>query len=256
MLLICTPTIEAGGAFIDTCIVPVVLAGGSLESRMTPSIKLGGSIMETINPRIVVGGSFLNRTGLAITSAGSLTERVAVAISIGGSLIISLTPAAALAAIYNAFIMNTKTLGMGEYTEFPFTSLFNHPLGPLGITLTGLFLLTGKTDNGVNIDAEILTGISDLGTKQRKLFPDAYLEIRGGVVELATILCEDVDGEIAYEADFSDEPHLKMQRISPLAGGVDGTHIQLRFRNIDGSDFDLQSIRMPYIEKTRVRGGR
>jgi hypothetical protein len=102
---------------------------------------------------------------------------------------------------------------------------------------------------------EILTGVATLGTDRRKVFPEAYLEMRGGEVEFSTIFNEDLDNEIVYDHDFSDNDRLKMHRIT-LAKGVDGTHVQVRLRNVDGADFDLQSIIIPYLIKKRITGAR
>jgi hypothetical protein len=151
--------------------------------------------------------------------------------------------------------MNTKTAGVAQYLNFPFTSIFKHPLGYFGISADGLFQLNGKNDDGANIDVEILTGVATLGTDRRKVFPEAYLEMRGGEVEFSTIFNEDLDNEIVYDHDFSDNDRLKMHRIT-LAKGVDGTHVQVRLRNVDGADFDLQSIIIPYLIKKRITGAR
>jgi len=233
---------------------PNMQTNQGILDTFTPRLRLDGCIVAKLAPDVSIDAGIMARMILPFQVDAGVVDVFTVAIAVDGGVMLAFTLDAALAQVFHAYVMNAKTAGMGEYTNFPFTSLFKHPLGYFGITADGLFQLTGKKDAGVNIDADILTGISTLGTDQLKLLPEAYLEIRGGEMELTTIFNEDEEPDV-YEEDFSDETRIKLQRFK-LAKGADGTHVQLRLRNLNGSDFDLQSISLPYTVKTRIIGGR
>jgi hypothetical protein len=75
--------------------------------------------------------------------------------------------------------MNTETLETTNYLNFDFNSLVSFADQPYGVTSSGIFLLEGDDDDGTNIDARILTGISDRGDENLKEAAQMYMQYEG-----------------------------------------------------------------------------
>lgn len=157
---------------------------------------------------------------------------------------------AALSETFQAFVMNTKTLGATSYTNYGFNSLFKGPDGfYYGCNTAGIFRLTGKNDNGAQINAVIVSGVSDFNERKQKYFPDAYLALRcEGEMEFSLKVDENKRRPYPVDARAGIQGiHTKRRK---LAQGVKGRYAQIEIRNVAGSDFDLQGGDL-IIEPTR-----
>jgi hypothetical protein len=254
--LIITPSITAGAGLDESVTPPYPLSGVGVQEYIIPHINALAGVTEKTTPALALRAGIIERVGLSAIAQAGITEQLNVYITLQGGIVEVLAPAAALSAEFYSFIMNTKTGGFAEYTNFPFTSLFRVGTMFLGIAPDGLYQHTGKTDNGKQIDAELLTGISNLGVNQRKHPIDAWLEMRGsGDVEVTLVFDEDWKEASEYTETCDNDLQIGFQRVK-LARGDDGTHLQVRFKNIDGSDFDLRTIRIPYEILSRISGGK
>jgi hypothetical protein len=235
MLLICTPTIEKGGTFME---------------RSTPAVSVRGSLVEAVDRSFSLGGALTEKISVPVAVAGSVIEICARTVTIGGSSVFIISPDAAIAAIFTALAMNAKTSGAAVYTNFPMTSMFKLGLDYYGITADGLVQITGNTDNGANIDALIISGVSDLMVSERKNLPEAYLTMRcEGNLEFAVTYDE---RKKITKAGSSGKRGLSDIRF-PLPLGADGNKVQIEIRNVDGADFDLKEAQIIVIKRDRRR---
>ena len=143
--------------------------------------------------------------------------------------------------VFSAWVLNTDTLGATSYTQFPMLSIATHQGRTFGITETGLYELTGDTDDGEPIPAAIETGALDFALHQDKNIPRAYLYLWAeGTMRLRTVSSKRGCRE---EAWYEVTPMIgddEQARIVRLARGVRGTTWQFRIENVDGCDFDLR----------------
>lgn len=148
------------------------------------------------------------------------------------------------------FVINSKTKGISEYTNYNFNSMSDS----LGATSTGIYSLTGNDDTGTNIDAYIKTGLIDFGTSLEKQVPYAYIGLnKSGRLMLKTdVTYRGQRKERWYEitprtVNAPDNVRIKTGR------GVKARYWQFELVNIDGSDFEIDSLEMlPLILKRRI----
>ena len=144
---------------------------------------------------------------------------------------------------YQAWVVNTDTLGVTQYTQFGFNSLVNHKGMALGLTETGLYELVGDTDDGVAIDAVISTGELNLGNLTRKNVPRAYLYLKqdGDLFLRTSAIDSGHRREYLYKIELNsalgDEP---TTRRLALGRGLRAVSWAFELHNVDGADFDLR----------------
>jgi hypothetical protein len=241
MIYVVTPTIQKKSGIIETIV---------------PMISVRGALCETAVINQTVKAGFVEMTAIPVQILTGTLDIISIAVKILAGTIDILTPSPALAPVFKAFIMNTRTGGVATYTNFPFSSIFAINKKYYGvIDGAGLYELTGTNDAGVNIDAEIESGVSNLGSDKTKSPIDAWLELRGsGSYEFVTVHNEDLSDIATYTVDGDNDFKHGFKRIK-LSKGVQGTHIQIKFKNVDGSNFDLQTIRvMAALFKRRKYG--
>lgn len=143
--------------------------------------------------------------------------------------------------VFSAWVLNTDTLGATSYTQFPMLALATHQGRTYGITETGLYELTGETDDGTPIPAAIETGDLNFALHQDKNIPRAYLYLWAeGTMRLRTISSKRGCREEAWYEVVPMTGRDEQARIVRLARGVRGTTWQFRLENVDGCDFDLR----------------
>lgn len=157
---------------------------------------------------------------------------------------------------YQAWVINTDTLGVTQYAQFPFDALVTHGGATLGLTATGLYELSGDTDDGEPIAAWIRTGDLTLGGTRRSSVPRAYLYVRQ-------------DGDLILKTTTTDKGHRAEHwyRLTPSAAdgadtatrrvrlgrGVRGVSWAFEIANVDGADFDLRGCEvLPVVLSRRV----
>jgi hypothetical protein len=135
--------------------------------------------------------------------------------------------------------LNLKTGALTEYSNYPFNSICQFNGRYLGASSSGLFKLTGDTDNGTEIPAHIKTGKLDFGTSQLKRIKDVYVALQTlGDWQVAIVTDENikrtyatVDGEIV--------PHTG--RVN-CAKGSKGRYHSIGVANVAGADFEIDNI--------------
>ena len=148
------------------------------------------------------------------------------------------------------FVMNTKTKGISEYTNYNFNSMSEG----LAANSTGIYALTGDDDAGTNIDALIKTGLMDFGSNYEKQVPYAYIGLsKSGEMVLKTIV--DYRGK-RKEYQYTVTPRVIEATDTirvPMGKGVKSRYWQFELSNENGSDFELDSLELiPLVLKRRI----
>lgn len=249
MLLICAVRSAATSAGRVAVTVPrtETFVGGysAVSSRDTTRVGM----LDRISPRADSVVGVILRAAIPLELVVGRADTVGVVGTTKAGTYGVMTLEAALAAEFSAWVMNARTTGMGEYTNFEFTSLFRVGTTCYGISGGKLYLLAGKTDDGDPIDAEILTGVSDLNIARAKTATDVFLELRCDG-EMTTSVQYNEDTPIEYVDDCDTGGKLMLRRVE-LGLGAEGSHVQFGLKNVDGSDFTVQSMQIRIAQKSR-----
>lgn len=156
---------------------------------------------------------------------------------------------------YQAWAMNTDTIGITEYTNYPFNSLVTYKGTAYGISDTGLYELNGVNDDNQTINSSILTGQINFGTSRDKSCPRAYLySLQSGKIILKVTNIE--KGKVVdrlYEIDLKDDIDSMGYRSKRLSTGARGVWWQYEIKNYEGSTLELDGVEM-FVE-LRNRNG-
>ena len=154
---------------------------------------------------------------------------------------------------YQAWVMNTDTLGVTSYSNFPFNSLYEHNGTTYGVTETGLYELTGDDDEGTPIDVIIRTGMLDFGNLSRKMMPRCYLYVQSdGQLTLKTI--SDNHGtrsEHWYTVETRAGESMQAHKMR-LGKGLQFITAAIELTNVDGSSLDLRGIEAVPVMLRRI----
>lgn len=149
-------------------------------------------------------------------------------------------------------VMHTETMALTQYSNFPFNSFAQFNGVTLGASDQGLFALTGATDNGTPIDAFARVGITDFNTSHLKRVDRIYVGYRS-------------DGNLVMRV-LTDETQQRDYLLRASGAGLHGNHVRLgkglearywqfEVRNLNGADFDLNTIELkPTTLKRRIGG--
>lgn len=159
---------------------------------------------------------------------------------------------------YIAWVLNTESAGLSRYTNYPFNSFARVGERYYGLTSGGLFRLDGGDDVGEPINARIRTGMFDFGDRVLKGVPEAYVGYASdGTLLLRTIFAHPKTGE-KTAADYRLVPRgAATTRENRFEGGrgVFSVDWSFELENVDGADFELESIEFrPVALSRRVRG--
>ena len=148
------------------------------------------------------------------------------------------------------WVMNTETFETTNYLNFDFDSLVSFNEQPYGVTSSGIFLLEGDDDDGTDINARILTGISDRGDENLSEVAQLYLQYEGQSVILQLL----PDGqqkireyEIVRRSNSSGIIHARAKG----SRGLRSRSWQMGFRNLSGGDFTFDKMGLLIRQLTR-----
>jgi hypothetical protein len=138
-------------------------------------------------------------------------------------------------------VMNTLNAAVTEY-DWAFQSITPTHAGDA----TGLFSLTGDTDNAVAIDAEAMTGKTDWGTSLKKRLGDVFLTLQGsGAGEFLVTAAAAYAYPVTVRAngESSSKPGM----------GINENFLAFGYRNVAGADFRLDRIEIPVNQSKQRR---
>jgi hypothetical protein len=146
--------------------------------------------------------------------------------------------------------MNTETLETTNYLNFDFVSLVSFADQPYGVTAGGIFLLEGDDDDGTNIDARVLTGISDRGNENLTEVAHSYMQYDGGAMMFQLF----PDGQQRLREYRFERRSNSSGVIHARAKGSRGLRSrawQMGLRNLGGDDFTLDKLGLLLRQLTR-----
>ena len=157
-----------------------------------------------------------------------------------------------------AWVMNTESRGLTRYTNYPFNSFAKIGGKYYGAHAGGIARLGGRDDMGEPIKAKLRLGMFDFGDRHLKSFSDVFVGMAaGGQMLLKAIFVDEQTGEknmaiykvLPRPAAASRETRAKLGR------GMKAVDWDFVLENVDGADFDLQSIQFyPTQLSRRTRG--
>jgi hypothetical protein len=176
-------------------------------------------------------------------------ENAAFADSMAASLRAWLTLAEGIAFVgllpledgdYQAWAINTDSLGVTQYTNFPFDGLETHKGSTYGLTETGLYELVGDTDEGAPIEAMVRTGMLTFGSTHLKRVTRAFLYITQDDSIYLRVVSEQrgVRDCTTYEISPLEQYDAQLRRVK-LGREVRGTAWSFEIGNVDGGSLDL-----------------
>lgn len=142
------------------------------------------------------------------------------------------------------FNLNLNNFALTQYSNLDFDSVGYLNNKPIGGNSSGLFELCHcSNDNGVPILAQFAFPITDFNNLQQKKLRSLYID---GIFEHYGLrLTVDFDhGDIAqYDPWNFKTPDFREHSIKYKTGlGLSGKFIQIKFENINGSDFELNGV--------------
>lgn len=161
---------------------------------------------------------------------------------------------------YVAWVLNAETgAGVSRYEGFGFNSFAGFEVGGVtryfGAMDDGIHLLGGDSDNGAPIPAKVRSAMTNFGTARMKRMAMAYLGLTAsGELLLKLIITSDkgVKEAFWYSLEGRNAQALREDRVKP-DGGLESVYWQWELANVDGSDFDIDSMAfVPMATSRRV----
>lgn len=147
------------------------------------------------------------------------------------------------------FVINTMSKGITTYQNFNFNSLY----GDMAASDDGIYQLVGDDDDGNIIESSFKTALMDFGSSLHKQVPYAYIGFSSSG-ELVLKAISNQDG-VKKERWYQCKPSRDADAVSrvQLGRGVKAKYWQFELANVDGADFDIESIElMPLSLKRRI----
>lgn len=220
----------------DALVLSDTLTAAALLRALAPEVL---ELSETAAPGFVFVGQAAE--SLAVTDSLAAQLQAWLALDEGIAFIGQLPIGVDDNEDYQAWVLNTDSLGVTQYTNFPFDGLTSHGGRSFGLTATGLYELTGDDDDGAPIEALLRTGLTDFGTSYRKALPRAYLYLAqdGGVYLRVTTEWAGKRRQVWYTVTGRPSADAALRRVK-LSRGLRGTSWQFEIANIDGGALDLR----------------
>jgi len=241
-------TLSGFGAGIVDVTFPIItlVANGTTVSTGSATISL--PIIKLLVSGItgVVGNALVTLPIVQISGTGHDV--------IGGTLSVSLPKiellAQELAKVYKCVVINLFNGVITEYTNFSFDKFVDLNGTIYGINSSGIYALTGDNDNGTGIDATIQPFNSSFGTTHLKNIQSCLLGMETSGKLKVTPLYEDFEGT---SQNIVGVPDKLLLRRAKLGLGKSGQFVGVKVQNVNGVDFNLDSITFDLnIKKRRI----
>jgi hypothetical protein len=238
---------ETRAAALVTLLESLEVTGGAELDR----VKVLLSILESVEVDDLTPNQLrltLNlREGVAVDDSLSFTAQLALAIEesvqVNDGGVVASGGMTIGDRVYQAWVMNTETLGSWHYDNYLFTGFTECQGRFFGVMMDGVYTLEGDTDAGASIEAVVATGLSELGSNHLKKMTRAYLHVshKGEMMLRVRTSNRGVAEENWYHVDadpaFESAPATKRVR---LQRGTRSTLWGLTLSNLDGADFDVR----------------
>lgn len=154
------------------------------------------------------------------------------------------------------YAMNLRNAGVTTYENYPFNGMATVGGVALAIGEEGLYRLDGDTDAGAPINARVRTGLMDFNTSMLKRVLNSYVGYTtdGRLVMKVTT----TDGGRKIERWFGLNPRAADSPVDgrfDIAKGIVGLYYGFELANLDGADFELDTIKLwPFVVQRRKSG--
>ena len=157
-----------------------------------------------------------------------------------------------------AWVLNTESQGLSRYTNYPFNSFAKIGGKYYGAHTNGIARLGGPDDMGEPIKARLRLGMFDFGDRHLKSFSEAFVGMSAtGQMLLKAIFVDERSGE-KNMAVYKIKPRpagASRETAASLGKGFKAVDWDFVLENVDGADFDLQTIQFfPTQLSRRTRG--
>ena len=181
------------------------------------------------------------------TVIGSFLASFDTSLTTLGDIVAASGTGPALDNTSRVWVVNIDTGTSSQYDNYGYTAFYTHDGISYGIAADGIYELTGNTDNGVDIDALVDFGRTDLGSIYKKRVTSAYVDV-GSDGKMALVI--ETDGQTnTFEANSSSTA-VRKHRIN-MGSELSGYYWNPVLTNNAGYDFDLASIMLEIIELNR-----
>lgn len=148
----------------------------------------------------------------------------------------------AQAFVPSSYSLNTENFGLATYDNFNYLYLGAYGTKFFGVKSDGVYELAGADDVGTQIDASIVTGLSDLGSEHLKRATKAYIGYTSdGDMDLSIV----IDGEPAprtYELRRENYASGQKHARVSLSRGIKSKYWKVGIQNKLGADFEIDVI--------------
>lgn len=212
----------------SAAITDTYLPVAHISASKTSSVALDTDIAAAIKQRQAATSTIRATTGLA----AALNLAASVASTVNASTVLVVADGITL-------VLNVDS-GAGWFFEnYDFNSIASVNGAYLGANSTGLYLLSGNDDDGDDIDASIMTGLSDLGTPTLKRGSNLVIDYdQASDLELGVIAVDQVGVKKRHRYTVP----ASARGVVKIGQGLVFRNRALEVRNKDGGDFTLYKI--------------
>lgn len=156
------------------------------------------------------------------------------------------------AGTYKTFAINTRTLGLTEYRGLSINSFARFNGVYLAATPTGIVALTGDTDGTAIIEASAKLARMNVSSEQLKRVKEVFVSYRSGNAMMLTV---DLEGDTQYQYVIEPRSTTGMRNSRAKIGrALKSKYWQIGVKNVDGADFDVDSLAFKPQELERKLG--
>jgi hypothetical protein len=216
-------------------------------------VNWNGQIVDTISGTRILIDSILVSLEISDTYSviGLLLGALEDSLSISDSAVASVGDGTNFAPAVDdssrVWVVNIDTGTTSQYDNYGYASFYSYGGKNYGVAEDGIYELTGNTDNGVDIDALVDFGRTDLGSIYKKRVTSAYVDVGSdGKMELVI----ETDGQTSEFEANSFSAAVSRHRIN-MGSTLSRYYRNPVLTNNNGYDFNLASIMLEIMQLNR-----
>lgn len=235
---------SAVGRFLGLHLDDALAAADAVRLRYTAS--------PVLSQHLGVVGDFGHTLALRLTSTLDLTPAQVLGMVYRGDALLDAIDLNGLFVTPGGraltWAINTRTNAITEYSNYAFNSFAQMGLKYVAASADGIYELDGDDDDGVDIVAEIQSGLMRLNATKLAGLKGVYLALRGGGQFFLKLIAG--DGR-QYVYEVVAQPDLMTTKIN-VGKGLRSTFIGFNLKSV-GQDFDLDALEfVPMLSDRRV----
>lgn len=150
-----------------------------------------------------------------------------------------------------AWVLNTETTALSWYENFGFESIAQLPDRVLAIGPDGLYELSGTNDSGDQIDAQVVTGLTDFGVLERKRLDEVLVAYTSSNKIALTVEAFGTSGSGRTYAFASRTPSEMRPARAKIGKGFNARYWRFTFKNVDGAAFEVRDAVADVVASSR-----